>query len=67
MKTAFSLVALVVFSALMLAPKESPEYPVGLVLEQRREIVFKEQKINALIREIEYTLVIDSLTIKKPR
>jgi hypothetical protein len=51
----------------MLEPKIAVEYPPKEVLEQRRDIVLKEQKINALINEIEYTLVIDSLLIKQAK
>jgi hypothetical protein len=63
MKTALYVVALVVFSALMLSPNLPDEYPPKLVLEQRQEIIYKEQKIKQLIQEIEYTLVIDSIQI----
>lgn len=63
MKTALYVAALVVFSALMLSPNLPAEYPPKLVLEQRKEIVYKEQKIKQLIQEIEYTLVIDSIQI----
>jgi hypothetical protein len=67
MKTAFYIVALVAFSALMLTPKAPPIYPPKAVLEQRREIVYKEQKINSLIRQVEYTLAIDSILIKQSK
>ena len=67
MKTAFYIVALVAFSALMLSPKIPENYPPRLVLKQRREIVYKEQKINALIRQVEYTLAIDSIMIKQSK
>lgn len=67
MKTAFYIVALVAFSALMLTPKSAPIYPPKAVLEQRREIVYKEQKINSLIRQVEYTLAIDSILIKQSK
>lgn len=64
MKTPLYIMALVVFSALMLSPKLPVEYPPQRVLDQRKEIVYKEQKINRLIQEIEHTLVIDSLQIR---
>jgi hypothetical protein len=63
MKTTFYIVAIVAFSALMLNPKQPPEYPPKEVVEQRKEIVFKEQKINSIIKKIEYNLAIDSVQI----
>lgn len=61
MKTAFYIVAIVAFSALMLSPKLPVDYPPKSVLEQRKEIAFKEQNINRLIQEIEYKLEVDSI------
>ena len=65
MKTAFYIVAIVAFSALMLSPKPPSKYPPKDVMEQRREIVFKEQKINSIIKKIEYNLAIDSIQIQE--
>ena len=65
MKTSVFIIALVAFSALMLSPKTPKEYPPKAVLEQRKEIVYKEIKINKLINTIEYALAIDSLQIEK--
>lgn len=63
MKTAFYAVALVAFSALMLSPKLPAAYPPKIVLEQRKEIIGKEAKIDNLITEIETTLTNDSIQI----
>lgn len=65
MKTTVFIIGLAAFSALMLSPKPLKEYPPKAVLEQRKEIVSKEIKINKLIYTIERTLAIDSLQIKK--
>lgn len=65
MKTTVFIIALAAFSALMLSPKTLKEYPPKAVLEQRKEIVYKEIKINKLINTIEYALAIDSLQLKK--
>lgn len=65
MKTGFYIVALVAFSAIMLTPKVPEVYPPKAVLEQRKEIAFKEQKINSLIREVELRLALDSILIKQ--
>jgi hypothetical protein len=64
MKTSVFIIALAAFSALMLSPKPLEEYPPKAVLEQRKEIVTKEIKINKLINTIEYALAIDSLQIE---
>lgn len=61
MKTAFYAVALVAFSALMLSPKLPAAYPPKIVLEQRKDIIVKETKIDNLITEIECTLATDSI------
>lgn len=65
MKTTVFIIALAAFSALMLSPKPLKEYPPKAVLEQRKEIVSKEIKINKLIHTIERTLAIDSLQLEK--
>ena len=64
MKTSLFIIALALFSALMLSPKTLKKYPPKAVLEQRKEIVYKEIKINKLINTIEQTLAIDSLQIE---
>jgi hypothetical protein len=64
MKTTVFIIALAAFSALMLSPKTLEDYPPKAVLEQRKEIVSKEIKINKLIHTIEHTLAIDSLQIE---
>lgn len=56
MKTLFSTIALVAFSALMLSPALPADYPPKKVIEQRKEIVCKERKLNNLITVIEYEL-----------
>jgi hypothetical protein len=63
MKTAFYIVAIVAFSALMLTPKEPKMYPPKEVLEKRKEIAFKEKEINSIIKKIENNLAIDSIRI----
>lgn len=65
MKTTVFIIALATFSALMLSPKTFKEYPPKAVLEQRKEIAYKEIKINTLINTIEQTLAIDSVQLKK--
>jgi hypothetical protein len=65
MKTTGLILALALFSALMLSPKVPDNYPPKAVLQQRKEIVYKEIKINKLIHTIEQTLAIDSLQINK--
>jgi len=56
MKTLFSTIALVAFSALMLSPTLPADYPPKKVVEQRKEIVCKERKLNNLITVIECEL-----------
>lgn len=56
MKSLISLVALVTFSALMLSPTLPEDYPPKKVVEQRKEIVCKERKLNSLITVIECEL-----------
>ena len=63
MKTTLSIMAILVFSAIMLTPKIPKEYPPKEVLEQRADIVLKESKLNNLIDKIEYTIEKDSLEI----
>jgi hypothetical protein len=65
MKTAVFIIALAAFSALMLSPKKLESYPPKAVVEQRKEIVYKEIRINKLIHTIEHTLAVDSLQIEK--
>ena len=61
MKTTLSLLAILVFSAIMLTPKIPKDYPPKEVLEQRADIVLKESKLNNLIDKIEYVIQKDSL------
>lgn len=65
MKTSFYFIAIVAFSALMLSPKLPKVYPPKEVVEQRREIVVKEIKLDKLITEIEVKLAIDSTQINQ--
>lgn len=65
MKTTGFIIALALFSALMLSPKVPDHYPPKAVLQQRKEIVNKEIKINKLIHTIEQTLAVESLKLKK--
>lgn len=62
MKTAFYALAIVAFSALMLSPKLPADYPPKKVVEQRKEILCKERKLNHLITEIECNLVKDTIS-----
>lgn len=64
MKTTFSIVALLVFSALILAPRMPREYPSKDVVAQQADIVMKEGNLNLLINKIETNLAIDSIHIK---
>lgn len=61
MKTTLYVIGIIAFSALMLSPKMPKEYPPKVVLEQRKEIVFKEAKIERIIDRIEYNLKLDSI------
>jgi len=63
MKTTFYLIAIVAFSALMLSPKLPKIYPSKEVVQQRREIVVQEIKLDKLISEIEVKLAVDSTQI----
>jgi hypothetical protein len=65
MKTTFYVIAIIAFSALMLSPKMPKDYPPKIVLEQRKEIVCKEKKIELLIDKIESQLVKDSVYLKQ--
>lgn len=65
MKTFFTAIALVAFSALMLSPQLPKSYPPKKVVEMRKEIVCKEIKINGLIKEIECNLAVDSIAVKR--
>lgn len=64
MKSLFYTLAIVVFSAIILNPLNPKPYPPPAVLEQRREISQKELKLDVIIKEIEYNLIIDSLKIE---
>ena len=63
MKTTFYFIAIVAFSALMLSPKLPKIYPPKEVVQQRREIVVQEIKLDKLISEIEVKLAVDSTQI----
>lgn len=63
MKTTFSLMAILVFSAIMLKSKIEKPYPPQEVLDQRAIISLKESKLKNVVNTIEYNIVIDSLTI----
>jgi hypothetical protein len=64
MKTTLSVMAILVFSAIMLTPKIPTEYPPKQVVEQRADIVLKEHTLDNLIDKIEYTIAVDSLALK---
>jgi hypothetical protein len=64
MKTTLSLMAILVFSAIMLAPKIPKEYPPKEVLEQRAEIVLKEKKLDHLIDNMEYIITVDKMNVE---
>ena len=64
MKTTFSLLAILVFSAVMLTPKIPKEYPPKEVLEQRAKILKKKKKLEQLISTIENTIAKDSLALQ---
>jgi hypothetical protein len=61
MKTTFYIVAIVAFSALMLNPKQPPEYPP--MLEQRKRNCFMSKKINSIIKKNRIHPAIDSVQI----
>jgi hypothetical protein len=64
MKTTLYVIGFIAFSALMLSPKLPKEYPPKIVLEQRKEIVYKEAKIEKIIKAIENNIGLDSIQIK---
>lgn len=64
MKTAIYIVTILAFSALIISPKLPKEYPPKEVLQERRSITFKEQKLEHLIEKIEHQIAQDSLNIK---
>jgi hypothetical protein len=64
MKTTLYVIGFIAFSALMLSPKLPKEYPPKIVLEQRKEIVYKEAKIEKIINAIENNIALDSIQIK---
>jgi hypothetical protein len=61
MKTTLYCIAIIAFSALMLSPKLPKEYPPKVVIEQRKEIVCKEAKIDRIINLIEAKILLDSI------
>ncbi len=63
MKTTFSIVALLVFSALILAPSMPKEYPSKDVVAQQADINLKEGNLDLLINKIETNVAIDSIHI----
>jgi hypothetical protein len=63
MKTTFSILVIMVFSAIILTPKPPQNDPPKQVIEQRAEIAVKEIVLNDLIDKIEYAMVVDSVTI----
>jgi hypothetical protein len=68
MKTTLSLLAILVFSAIMLAPKTPKDYPPKRVLEQRVQILVKEKHLDHLIDDMEEIITVDRqkvATIKK--
>jgi hypothetical protein len=65
MKTTFYVIGIIAFSALMLSPKLPKEYPPKIVLEQRKEIVCKEAKIEKIIDAIESNIMLDSIHLEK--
>jgi hypothetical protein len=67
MKTTFYVIAIIAFSALMLSPKLPKEYPPKIVLEQRKEIVCKEAKIERIIDAIENNIVLDSIHLENKK
>lgn len=67
MKTFAYISAVLVFSALIMIPKIPKFYPPKEVLQQRRSIVYQEQKLDRLIDKIEFELVKDSLKIESKK
>jgi hypothetical protein len=65
MKTTLYVIGIVAFSALMLSPKLPKVYPPRVVLEQRKEIVCKEAKIERIINAIESNIMLDSIHLEK--
>lgn len=68
MKTTTYIIGLVLFSAVMLSPKEPKFYPPKEVLEQRKDTAEMEVKLNQIITEIaevEAEMVADSLLVDK--
>ncbi|MFV8268445.1 hypothetical protein ACNQGP_00735 [Flavobacterium sp. GT2N3] len=65
MKTPLYILGIVAFSALMLSPKQLPDYPPKIIVQSKKVAAYKEQKINTLISQIECTLVLDSIQIEK--
>lgn len=63
MKTTFSIVILLVFSALILAPNMPKDYPSKDVVAQQADINLKEGNLDLLINKIETNLAIDSIHI----
>ena len=61
MKTTLSLLGIMVFSALMLAPKIPKDYPPKKVLDQRADMAVKEIELKVLINKVEYLIAVDSI------
>lgn len=67
MKTTIYVIGFIAFSALMLSPKLPKEYPPKEVVEQRKEIVYKEAKIERIINSIESNILLDSIHTDKTK
>jgi hypothetical protein len=65
MKTTLYVIGIVAFSALMLSPKLPKAYPPKEVIQQRKEIVCKEAKIEKIINSIESAIILDSIHLVK--
>lgn len=65
MKTTISLIAILVFSAILIVPEMPKAYPPKDVIIQRAEINFKEIKLNRLINNLEYSIKKDSLELSE--
>lgn len=64
MKAVFYTIGILTFSAIMLSPRQPKDYPPKDILEQRKQIVHKEHKIEKLITQIETRIEQDSIQIK---
>jgi hypothetical protein len=63
MKATFTIIAVLVFSALILAPSMPAEYPSKDIIVERNEIALKENNLNNLINKLETGVAIDSIKI----